>query len=270
MNLHSKLFLLAAILALSTACSTSDPNESYTKHSEDSRTPKFTERDSSRHPNETLAFFEIKNDQTVVEIWPGGGWYTEILAPYLRPSGTYYAAHFDAQSNIKFFRGMRAKFNQKIASNLNTYDKVIITDFAPPHKVNIAPKETADRVLTFRNVHNWMRNSSEQAAFNSFYNALKPGGYLGVVEHRAPDSYTQKEMIETGYVSESYVKQLAENAGFIFSESSEVNSNPKDTKNHPKGVWTLPPSLRLGDKDQEKYLSIGESDRMTLKFKKPI
>lgn len=269
MNPYTKLTLLAAILALNTACSPSNSNDSYTKHSEDSRTPTFTERDSSRHPNETLAFFEIKEDQSVVEIWPGGGWYAEILAPYLRPNGTYYAAHFDAQSSIKFFRGMRAKFNQKITSNPSVYDKTIITDFAPPHKVNVAPVETADRVLTFRNVHNWMRSSSEQAAFNSFYNALKPGGYLGVVEHRAPNSFTQKEMINSGYVSESYVKQLAKNSGFIFSGSSEVNSNPKDTKNHPKGVWTLPPSLRLGEKDQEKYLSIGESDRMTLKFKKP-
>jgi predicted methyltransferase len=226
-------------------------------------------RDQYRHPNKTLSFFEIKPQLTVVEIWPGGGWYTEILAPYLKSEGLYYAAHFNSTSKIGFFQKMREKFDNTLIQSPNLYDKVITTDFEPPKHISIAPANSADRVLTFRNVHNWMRNGSEQAAFEAFFVALKPNGILGVVEHRAPEDFNLERMIDTGYVTESYVKRLAKNAGFDFIAASEVNANPLDSKNHPKGVWTLPPSLRLGDSEKQKYLNIGESDRMTLKFRKP-
>jgi predicted methyltransferase len=226
-------------------------------------------RDKYRNPNETLAFFEIKPQHTVVEIWPGGGWYAEILAPYLKDKGLYYAAHFNQSSEIGFFQKMRAKFNNKMKQSPDQYSKVITTDFEPPKHTNIAPSHSADRVLTFRNVHNWMRNGSEQAAFDSFFTTLKPDGILGVVEHRATEDFNLKKMIDSGYVTESYVKLLAKKAGFEFIDASEVNANPLDSKNHPKGVWTLPPSLRLGDTKKDNYLKIGESDRMTLKFRKP-
>jgi predicted methyltransferase len=164
---------------------------------------------------------------------------------------------------------MREKFDITLIQSPNLYDKVITTDFEPPEHINIAPSNSADRVLTFRNVHNWMRNGSEQAAFESFFTALKTNGILGVVEHRAPEDFNLERMINTGYVTESYVKRLAKNAGFDFIAASDINANPLDHKNHPKGVWTLPPSLRLGDTEKQKYLKIGESDRMTLKFRKP-
>lgn len=262
-----KVLFSIPLFALLIGCSQDEDPIIYTDNS--IRNSSFIERDNNRHPNETLKFFEISESQTVVEIWPGGGWYAEILAPYLSTNGKYYAAHFPQDSSIGFFSRMRAKFDKTVIDRSNVFSNTITTSFEPPHSVDIAPVASADSVLTFRNVHNWMRNNSEQAAFDSFYKALKPGGLLGVVEHRAPKSFSLKEMIQSGYVSEEYVKKLASNSGFVFEASSEINANEKDSKSHPKGVWTLPPSLRLGDLDKNKYLAIGESDRMTLKFRKP-
>ncbi len=170
--------LLIMVLSL-VACGNSDPLENYTNHSE--RTASFIKRDVYRSPNQTLSFFGINKQQTVVEIWPGGGWYTEILAPYLQDNGKYYAAHFPLDSDISFFTRMRSNFDKKLEESATLYGDVITTNFRPPSSVDIAPSSTADRVLTFRNVHNWMRNNSEQAAFNSFYKSLKPGGILGVL-----------------------------------------------------------------------------------------
>lgn len=264
----SLIWVAAALLS---ACTPDvHHHENFTQISQSSRSDSHILRDPFRNPNETLNFFEIKSHHTVVEIWPGAGWYTEILAPFLKEKGKLYAAHFNQDSHIPFFRNMRSRFEEKMASDKATYEKLIPTSFEPPKLTQVAPNDSADRVLTFRNVHNWMRNQSEQPAFNGFFKALKPGGILGVVEHRAPETFSLNKMIESGYVSESYVKALAKNAGFVFVESAEINANPKDQKNHPKGVWTLPPSLRLGEQDKEKYMAIGESDRMTLKFKKPL
>ncbi len=228
-------------------------------------------RDRYRHPAQTLSFFGIKPDMTVVEIAPGGGWYTEILAPYLSKSGHYYAAGpattlpDSSEGAKKSVAAMAAKF----AGKPERYGKPTITEFSPPLRTEVAPAGSADLVVTFRNVHNWISRETELAAFQSFYNALKPGGTLGVVEHRGKPGETLDEMKKSGYVSEAYVKQLAKLAGFEFVASSPVNNNPKDSKDYADGVWTLPPTLRLGDKDREKYLAIGESDRMTLKFVKP-
>ena len=233
------------------------------------RTDSEQARDQFRHPQQTLEFFQLNNSDTVVEIWPGGGWYTQILAPALRENGQLIAAHWPKDSDVGFFRRLRAAFEDKFLVNPELYGEIKITELEPPKHLKLADNSSVDKVFTFRNVHNWMRNGQEQAVFDAAFAALKPGGIFGVVEHRAPESFNYQKMVQSGYVKESYVKQLAEKSGFEFVAGSEINANGKDDKNHPKGVWTLPPSLRLGDTDREKYLAIGESDRMTLKFRKP-
>ncbi|ASP38658.1 methyltransferase [Bacterioplanes sanyensis] len=226
-------------------------------------------RDEYRHPQQTLSFFELSPEQTVVEIWPGGGWYTDILAPYLRDQGQLIAAHWHPESPVGFFKRLRGQFEDDFLTQPELYGNIQLTVLEPPKHLTLAADNSADRVLTFRNVHNWMRNGQEQAVFNAAFAALKPGGLFGVVEHRAPNSFSREQMVDSGYVSEDYVIELATAAGFELVGRSEVNANALDNKDHPKGVWTLPPSLRLGDKDKAKYLAIGESDRMTLKFRKP-
>ena len=227
-------------------------------------------RDPFRHPRETLLFFGLRPDMTVVEIWPGGGWYTEVLAPALRGKGTLYAAHFHVDGKSPKYMGpSREGFLKKLAANPPVYDQVRVTELSAPQHVAIAPAGSADMVLTFRNVHNWSAAKTDEATFRAFYAALKPGGILGVVEHRANEGASFEQMIKSGYMTESYVIALAAKAGFKLAGRSEINANPKDTKDHPRGVWTLPPTYRLGDQDRDKYAAIGESDRMTLRFVKP-
>lgn len=231
-------------------------------------------RDVYRHPIETLDFFGVKPHMTVVEIWPGAkGWYTEILAPHLRQNGTLYAAHFNADSDSAFYRNARVTFEEKLSASPELYSKVTVTSFNPPSHLNVAPEGSADRVLTFRSVHNWyMRGGSHErvlSAFSAFYKALKPGGILGVVEHRLPESRPYSDQEGSGYMREDYVIKQAESAGFKLLGKSDINANPADSTLHPQGVWTLPPSLRLGEEQRAHYLGIGESDRMTLKFVKP-
>ena len=250
-------------------CQTAFANELSDAVDGDHRTKAYTERDKFRHPVATLEFFDVQPDHRVVEVAPGGGWYTEILAPYLRDEGMFYAAHFPVETDVAYYIRGRKAFLQKLEDQPEIYDKVIVTEFGAGVDTPIAPPGTADRVLTFRNVHNWLEDGFAKAAFVEFYTALKPGGILGVAEHRATPGTTLDEMQSSGYVTEAKVIQLATQAGFELVDKSEVNANPKDTADHPKGVWTLPPSLRLGEKDREKYLAIGESDRMTLKFRKP-
>jgi predicted methyltransferase len=235
------------------------------------RTPKYVARDAYRHPLETLKFFGLRPDQTVVEIWPGRGWYMEILAPYLHDHGRYYAAieAADIEGAPKEAKDNAASLRKKIADDPARYGKVTLTELHPPQLTEICPPGTADVVLTFRNVHNWLEAGDQQAQFDVFFKALKPGGVLGVVEHRARPGTSLEESRKSGYMDEAYVKKLATAAGFRFDAESPINDNPKDTKDYPEGVWTLPPTLALGDKDREKYLAIGESDRMTLRFVKP-
>ena len=231
------------------------------------RSEQHKNRDQFRHPLATLSFFEVEPTMTVVEIWPGGkGWYTEILAPYLKEQGTFYAAQFSANSEIPYFTKNLKKFNDKTRAQPEIYNNIIVTTLQPPKSLEIAPKGTADRALTFRNVHNWMKNNQADIVFKAMYDALKPGGILGIVEHRALEKSKQDPKAISGYVTESHVIALAKKAGYTLLARSEINANSKDTTNHPKGVWTLAPSLRLKDQDKEKYLAIGESDRMTLKF----
>ncbi len=236
-----------------------------------SRTEAYRARDRYRHPLQTLKFFGVKPNQTVVEIWPSSGWYTEILAPYLHDQGKYYAAGAAASlpTASEETRRDAAAFQKRLDADPARYSGVVVTEFRPPLRTEICPPGSADLVLTFRNVHNWIDGGYEQAAFDSFYAALKPGGVLGVVEHRAKPYTTIEQTKKSGYVNESYVKTLAANAGFRFVAESSVNDNPKDSKDYPNGVWTLPPTYALGQIDHARYEAIGESDRMTLKFVKP-
>jgi predicted methyltransferase len=229
------------------------------------RTPANVARDPHRHPLETLSFFGVEPNDTVVEIWPGGGWYTEILAPYLaQGGGTYYAA-------TPVGRGTE-RFQTFIGAN-PLYSNVRVANFPILGAAggNPVPAGSADVVLTFRNVHNWMMGETPFAedAFRQLYAMLKPGGTLGVVDHRLPESADSARERTSGYLKVSTVRRLAESAGFRFVGASEVNANPRDTADHANGVWSLPPTFRGGDVDREKYLAIGESDRMTLKFVKP-
>ena len=233
------------------------------------RTEANRARDLYRHPYETLAFFGVETDDTVVEIWPGGGWYTEILAPYLASGGgTLYLAAPD------WGRGGITKLQQ---ANAAVYGGLRLADFPVfDGKAAEIPAGSADVVLTFRNVHNWRmgyRRDDKQdysaLAFQQIYAMLKPGGVLGIVDHRLPESASDERERNSGYIKVSTVRRLAEQAGFRLDASSEINANPKDTTEWPDGVWTLPPSLALKDQDRAKYLAIGESDRMTLRFVKP-
>lgn len=226
-------------------------------------------RDRYRHPSETLDFFGIRADMTVVEISPGTGWYSEILAPYLRDHGKLYAAHYSPTAEVEYFRKAVGDFKVKLAATPAIYDRVILTEFMPPDTLNIAPAGSADAVLTFRNVHNWLKDSGEVKVFKAAFTALKPGGVLGVVEHRAKPGTTREQSLASGYTSEQLVIEAAQAAGFVVDGKSEVNANARDTKDYPKGVWTLPPRLILGEQDKDRYLAIGESDRMTLRFRKP-
>ena len=232
-------------------------------NSED-RDPKNVARDSSRHPMETLSFFEIESDMTIIELSPGGGWYTEILANFLHEPGNLIAAHFDPNSERAYFKRSRANFEKKMGAN-SMFDNVEMSAI----NSNLAEPNSADAVLTFRNLHNWL-GAEMDLIFSNSYKALKPGGIFGVVEHRAKPGTSMDVMKKSGYVTEEHAIKIAKKHGFMLVAKSEINANPKDTKNYPGGVWTLPPNLRLKDVDREKYLEIGESDRMTLLFKKPL
>ena len=229
------------------------------------------QRDRYRHPLQTLTFFGVKPEMTVVEIWPGTGWYSQILAPYLRDQGRYYVATpaVSLPKTSDETKQSVAKLAGLLTDDPARFGKPTFTEFRPPMRTAVAPPASADVVLSFRNVHNWIDGDFEQAAFDAFFVALKPGGTLGIVEHRGEPGETADQMKQSGYVTEAYIKALALNSGFKFAGSSNINNNPKDTKDYPDGVWTLPPTLRLGDKDRAKYVAIGESDRMTLKFVKP-
>jgi predicted methyltransferase len=224
-------------------------------------------RDQYRHPFETLTFLGLTPAMTVVEMVPGGGWYTEILAATLKGSGTLYAAHYPNAGKDDYYSNSRIKLEQKLASD-PIFSEVKLTDFTPRVASQIAPENSADLVLTFRNLHNWGEQGMAQF-FKDAFVALKVNGVLGVIEHRMPAEMDFNSHSRSGYVPQSMAIALAQQAGFKLAASSEVNANAKDDANHPKGVWTLPPVLQLGETDKAKYLAIGESDRMTLKFVKP-
>ena len=235
------------------------------------RTPENVVRDAFRNPVPTLGFFGVEPTEVVLEITPGGGWYTEILAPLLRDGGRYIAAVVDPakaanERAAEYYGNALKSFQEKLAGNAEVYGKAEVLQFDPANPVFGAPG-SVDTVLTFRNVHNWMPSGAAPAYFKGFYDVLRDGGTLGIVEHRAAEG-TEPDG-RSGYVTEAQVIALAEAAGFKLEEKSEINANPKDTRDHPNGVWSLPPVLRGGDVDREKFVAIGESDRMTLRFVKP-
>jgi predicted methyltransferase len=231
-------------------------------------------RDEWRHPRETLTFFGVTPTQTIIEVTPGGGWYTEVLAPMVRGQGKLVAAIIDPASVANeggrgYYERSNGAFEDKLKTTPDVYGEVEVRRFditAP----SFGPAGSADTVVTFRNVHNWLGSGSAEGMFKGFFDVLKPGGVLGVVEHRARPDSTGAKNPESGYMTEDAVIALATAAGFELAERSEINANPKDTADHPNGVWTLPPSLNVPDgEDAQKYRAIGESDRMTLKFVKP-
>jgi predicted methyltransferase len=235
------------------------------------RDPKNTVRDQYRRPYGTLGFFGVTPHSHVMEIWPGGGWYAEILVPYATHHGSYTGAvnnpnAFEKESTKAYYLKQNTALREKFAGNPEIYGKAKLLEFDPAAPV-LGKPGSMDVVLTFRNVHNWRMAKQAEGMFKAFYAVLKKGGTLGVVEHRADKDVAEDD--KSGYVSEAQVIALAKNAGFVLDGRSELNANALDTKDYPGGVWTLPPTLREGDKDRAKYLAIGESDRMTLRFKKP-
>lgn len=231
------------------------------------RQAKNASRDIYRHPAETLTFFGISPNQTVVELWPGNGWYSEILGPYLAKEGQYIAASFETvpsndTSLSRYLAKAGTKFETWMTANKTKFGNAKIITFDPPLKMELGADASADLVLTFRNLHNWASVDQLENVFAASYKVLKDGGVFGVVEHRANKGMS----FSSGYMDQTEMIALAEKVGFTLDQSSEINANPKDTKDYAKGVWTLPPSYALGDTDKAKYQAIGESDRMTLKF----
>ncbi|WP_018973967.1 class I SAM-dependent methyltransferase [Rudaea cellulosilytica] len=234
----------------------------------DWRSDKNKARDKYRHPKETLAFFGVAPNQSVIELYPGGGWYTEILAPYLKEHGHYVAAIIKPDKPGGEEALNKTGIKAKLAADPARYSAAQVVEFVPKTAV-LGPPGSADVVLTFRNVHNMTDDSVAEPIFKAMFAVLKPGGTLGVVDHRAKPGTTLEQDKESGYLPVDAVVKLATDAGFKLEAQSEINANPKDTKDYPKGVWTLPPTYALKDVDREKYAAIGESDRMTLKFVKP-
>lgn len=237
------------------------------------RSAEHRARDEHRHPLETLLFFGLKKDMTVVELWPGGnGWFTEILAPTLRERGKLITTNFDTNGPPDNYRVRSGtKFKEKLASSPELYDKVEVVTVTDPASLVLAPPGTVDLVVTFRNTHNWVQDGIDEHVYRAAFAALKPGGVLGVEQHRAPPGPVAdpKKQAESGYLPEDWVIARIEAIGFKLAARSEINANPRDTRDHEHGVWSLPPTLRGGEKDREKFVAIGESDRMTLKFVKP-
>ena len=234
----------------------------------DQRTAEQKARDVYRHPYETLRFFGIRDDMTVLEIYPGGGWYTQILAPYLKEKGKLIVAIYDQnpKTQKKWMVGYNKEFTDQFVGKSDAYGKIEVVDMVPPDRVELAPAGSVDMILDFRNAHNWIESGGDEVAAG-WFKSLKKGGVLGIIEHRRDAD--KKPDSESGYVHQQRIVDLMVKNGFELAATSEMNSNPKDTTDHPEGVWTLPPGLALGKDESAKYIAIGESDRMTLKFVKP-
>lgn len=227
-------------------------------------------RNRYRHPVGTLATLGLQDDMTVLEIWPGGGWYTEVLAPVLRDNGQLIVASYDPaipdQPDYRY--RLHQQLQDKFAANPAVYDQVEMINYSDPSTQELGDNNAVDLILTFRNMHGWIGSGEIDAILADFHAAIKPDGHLGIVQHRAAADASLEESVGNGYVPEKAVIAMVEAAGFKLVAQSEVNANSSDTRDHPEGVWTLPPSLRLGEEDQAKYMAIGESDRMTLLFQK--
>jgi len=274
LNKPLRLFLIAATAAYIAGCATGVGTRQSTSTAldrilaGDHRSPANKARDVYRHPKETLLFFGIRPNMHVVEVWPGQGWYTEVIAPLVRDNGRYYAATMAPDLTSQYVSTQLKDYRAKLASRSDLYGKVQVTALGPEGH-DIAPPGSVDLVVTFRNIHNWMAQDWAPQAFAAMFKALKPGGTLGVVEHRGNPQTPQDPQAKSGYVNEDYAIQLIESQGFKLVAKSQINANARDTKDYQQGVWTLPPTYRLGAQDKEKYAAIGESDRFTLKFIKP-
>jgi predicted methyltransferase len=262
-------------LALATAAFAAHADSHETALERAIASPKRSEanraRDVYRHPKETLEFFGFRPDQRVLELWPGGGWYTEIFAEALAAGGgSLTVTNFDANGpqDKPPYRFAR-EFAQLLASDPARFGAVKVVEVAPPERLSFGPDASYDLIVTFRNNHTWLNGGYHDAVYREAFRALRPGGVLGVTQHRAADGADPAVSAKSGYVSEAAVVDAAKRAGFELAARSEINANPRDTKDYPEGVWTLPPAYRLGEKDRARYAAIGESDRMTLRFVKP-
>jgi len=237
----------------------------------DHRSDKNKARNKYRNPVGTLAFFGLKPTMTVLEIAPGGGWYTEIIAPAMRDTGVYIAGSYDVaiEGQPKYRYRQHQALLAQIADQPELYGKIKVASYSPPESTNLWQKDSVDMLLTFRSSHGWVRQGMVDDVYSHFFKVVKPGGILGVVQHRAPEGGDAVEWAKKGYVPELRIIEAAEKAGFVLEAKSEINANSRDLKDHDEGVWRLPPTFGLGDKDREKYAAVGESDRMTLRFVKP-
>ncbi|HZO21265.1 MAG TPA: hypothetical protein VFB37_02090 [Steroidobacteraceae bacterium] len=267
--MRATLFLLTFLGLASSGLSAAAAPDPALEHAvaDPGRSQKFVSRDRYRHPVEELTFFGLKPTMTVVEVWPGSGYWTEILGPYLKTSGHYYAAVTVPKESQEEDR-TTAAWRTAVTGDKARYGDIVITQLGKGH-YEVAPAGSADLIVTFRNLHNWMEGGYVDEALKGFYTALKPGGVLGIEDHRGRNDQPQDPQAKSGYVRQDYVIEHARKAGFELVATSEIDANPKDTKNWPEGVWTLPPTLALGDKDRQKYLAIGEADNFVLKFRKP-
>ncbi len=265
------LFLITLFATSSSACDLTVNAKVERAMNGDFRSDSQVARNRYRHPVDTLEFFGLDDEMSVLEIWPGSGWYTEILAPVLRGNGNFAVATWDqdVEGQPGYRYELPKEMHAKFSANPEIYDKVAVVDYSPPESASLGVADSYDMVLTFRNVHGWVGNGIPQQFFDEFARVLKPGGVLCVVQHRAESGTDPEQTAPMGYVSEDAVITMAKAAGLVLEARSEVNSNPNDSKDYEQGVWTLPPSFRLDDVDREKYAAIGESDRMTLRFRKP-
>jgi len=262
--------LIISALSMLAGCCASSRTSGHVDHAklaaaiaDPARTPAFVARDQARHPLEELSFFGVAPSMTVVELWPGGGYWTEILGAYLKPTGHYYVA-LQATGDAE----ETAKWHERVAAQGGRFVTISETRLGAG-EYDLAPDASADLVLTFRNLHNWMKGGYADQTLAACFKALKPGGIFGIEEHRGSNDTPQDKQAKSGYVRQDYAIALVEKAGFKLVGQSEINANPKDTKDWPGGVWTLPPTLSQGDKDRDKYLAIGEADNFILKFQKP-
>lgn len=229
-------------------------------------------RDEYRNPVETLEFFGIETDMNVVEIWPGLGWYTEVLAPLVAEEGSLRVGLYETKDGDPDHRPTQVteQYLEMVDENRDVLGEFDMGTFAPPEPIELGASESANMVLSIRNLHLLHRDRQLPNAAEAYFDVLEPGGTLGIIQHRAPEGGDPDETAEDGYLPEAFVIEQFEQAGFELRERSEINANPDDTADHPNGVWTLPPVLNVGDEDPDHYKAIGESDRMTLRFVRPL
>jgi len=277
------IVIFAALLAAAASWASDLPVEARIERAMlgDHRSEANKARNVYRHPVGTLTFLGLQDGMTVMEIWPGGGWYTEVLAPVIRHHGQLIVAGYDPDvpGQPEYRYRLQANLLDMFSAHPEVYDQVAAMPFSPPTSASLGAADSIDLVLTFRNTHGWISDGIAEAVFAEFARVLKPGGILGVVQHRAAANVDPAKSAETGYVPEAAVVELARKAGLYLEARSEANANPRDSRDYEGGVWSLPPGLGMCQDIEaeaeisacnERFMAIGESDRMTLRFRKPI